>query len=302
VKRVGYIALFLFAVGVDTSDGIRSAVIRTGMGTIVVVTVTKARAYIAADSRTTFTDDDSLTNDRCKVIALGEDFLFASTGRTTLESVPDKSQYRWDSNDEARNVYGPLSRSWQRVNSRKAQVSGGNENRFVDAVADRWAEGSMWTMVEFLGIAKNDILQGDAQGGIVTGIFVGNDPDGRLTVTARTIRRIPGSRDFEWVRLIPTNFKTSITLRFGRTEIVQRLLQPTTTAEKREAHEFLQEIQKKPRDEQGWFRTFKLAQLTVQRHPNQREVGGEIDVAELARGRKVRWIQRKKACAEAVGY
>src|ERR1035437_1107224 len=127
-------------------------------GSIVVVAWSQKEVVIAADSRGTI--GNSYHDTECKVRALGDNLIFAATGRSRLGMDPG-----WDIYALAENQFDSLVRK-------------GTSDRLAEKLATVWGEG-VKKEFERIGVESVD---GIDTGYIATGMFADFEKNGELLI------------------------------------------------------------------------------------------------------------------------
>ena len=274
-------------------------------GTIVVISYSKQKVIVAADSRANF-GDGRYEDSYCKITALSDKLVFAATGIVGDSSYLLPEDLRFGAIEEARKAVVGIT-----LRPNPQDTSSVHTDAFFDAVGERWGSA----MAERFRRAAPERLQdwlkimslenNRTSAPFVIGIFAGLGTYGQIMVMSVHVdygrpqkdMRVPLAHyDLEWLDISELPEGMTITEAYGMPEIVQEINGGKTDFAKREMAALAELRQKTTPDEYDRLRAIRLVDLTIAFHPKHDFVGGKIDAAELLRGGKINWRQRKENC------
>lgn len=268
-------------------------------GTIVVVTYSKQKAILAADSRVNFGDgkyDDSY----CKVTALSDRILFTATGIVGDSSYLLPEDLRFSALEEAKRVFADVSKSpSSALRPPYEGIVGELATDWGLAMTARFNQASQVRLKEWLRRVSPS-----GERAFVIGIFAGQDSDGQVRVKAAHVTYREPKKDannlpiarFYMLSTESTSDDATITDAFGMPEVVQQINSGKVEVAASELGPLPGLSKATDPAQYDRLRTIKLVELTIAHHPKREFLGGKIDAAEIVRGGVVRWIQRKENC------
>jgi hypothetical protein len=271
-------------------------------GTIVVMSRSRQRVIIAADSRVNF-GEGRYEDTSCKITGLSDKLIFAATGIVGDSSYLLPGGLRFDARGEAQRVFLQYSQAPQ--NFLDLGAVGTIASNWGAAMAEHFraaAEASPASLQQWL---KRVELSHEPT--FVVGLFAGLEPDGEISVYSVNVEYAQsreGAAPSEPYLLtsmpVPDDLADDFSLLtpFGMAEIVNEIREGKSDRAKQEinARDFLRSTV----SAEAFARSqaIRLVDLTIAYHAKQDFVGGRIDAVELRRAGKVHWIQRKENCAE----
>jgi hypothetical protein len=268
------------------------------LGTIVVLSVSKEKVIVAADSRATLVRGGQIVgfaDTACKLLELNPKLLFAVTGMAaTRTMLPADVQF------DAAELAKQAARNFC-FDARWME-----KDRTVVEIAAKWG----WD-VDFR------IRRGVTQGWLrpigpmwLEGIFAGLEPNGEITVAVArltyqkprpgfvvpsaqlTIERLGPPRQYTWIEAYGLK-------KVAETYYSSRLTTDKTKSEWRRIHS--EQLRNPKRF--GPIIPTHLAELTIRQYEilsqqtgQPKLVNGPVDVAVLSRKKGVRWLRRKPNC------
>lgn len=248
-------------------------------GTVIIVGYSKDKVVVAADSRVTHSEGTS-DDDTCKIAVLSDNFIFAVAGIAAYRNVNP-----WNAVNEAKGAFSTVKTSpaddvgfvqrvglkWGRLVADKLENSIATDPRIASG-RPAWLP---LTIGHFVGVNSSDDLQ------LFTVVLMLSGENRVLIETA-----LPPM--LNEVTFIPTEvvgpfneFTAGQTVR-AKQEIEYQNTDMATDANKRHI-------------DVDALKAIRLVEFT-ESDPKSPTVGGPVDAAELRRGGKVEWIQRKSNC------
>lgn len=252
--------------------------------TVIIVGIDQQKAILAADSRAT-RGDGTYDDHYCKIIALGDDMLFAATGLLSNDSPGFPDDAKFQVYDSARKAYDEIKRATPESNVAFAPSS------FVGKVAFWW---SLKNGMKFISAAKISPWINQPGGGQITGVFVGTEGktvefDSRtLACTPQNIALNCEARFSQLV--VPKDIQF---IPFGTVDIGQLALAPESNESRR-----YRDSRAVNADRAGRQFAIRLAELTEDFSAYRSFVHGKIDAVEIRPGKKPYWIQQKTECRQ----
>jgi hypothetical protein len=269
------------------------------VGTVVVLSLSKEQAVLAADSRGGRIDLRSgkflgITDQRCKLVRLNSNTLFAATGQT-----------RTGTTIQSRIYYDAQLLAKAAVRNFAFDASGMRENETVIEIATKW----VWDIAFRIQRGTRSGTYKPPNTGLwLTGVFVGTETNGDISVAIasleyhkpRAMMDVPAVSLSIRVPVLPKDF-TWIEA-FGHKEVAEKYYSAKRVSSDT-AIEF-RRIRAEQLRNPSEFRpqvVVELAQLARDKETHafpegSQQVGGRIDVARLIRGGRVEWISRKRKC------
>jgi len=261
---------FIWPLLLTASGFALSATVETNSGTLVVFGFSKNKIVVAADSRGK-KDAGDYADDKCKIIALTNKFVFAANGMTGLWSevaVPYRP-IEMDANEEARHAFNSVRP---------------RSDHFLRNVAVLWGDNVTRIFKQALKVAGPTALGDDPN---LNGYFFGVAPDSGLVLYMENV----------YVRGKDVSFDSepqAIVL----TDMVQYALQGKTDLAKKETDRWKRQSAALPVNEDlDVLKVILWVQLTLDAHPDSNEIGGPIDSLTVTASRGVIWHKRKQECA-----
>ena len=133
-------------------------------------------------------------------------------------------------------------------------------------------------------------------------VFAGLDSNGDISISQ--LRIVPQRRPLFEVGLERiTPGQPPDPLRYGRTEIVDEMLEAKTARARAERQAQLKELGAIEVANQDAFKAVRLVDLTIaylqpDRPPDLRDAGGFVDILQVERKEGIHWVQNKTSCAE----
>lgn len=266
-----------------------SAWTQSEFGTIVVVFRSEDKIVMAADSRVNY-GDGIYDDNHCKIVALGNEIIFAATGIVGEFSSSLPQELRFSAGEEVRRVF---SNPWfdselLDFQGKVAQLA----SRWGAAMTNRFTRAAPRRLQHWLERMTGDIF--------IQGIFAGVEPDGHLSLVVTKVtygRPIAGlerrTATFHLERIVSDS---PFLQAFGGTEIFQEFTARSTGRAHREVIQLALDLERYPPELRDALRVIRLVDLTIAFHRRRDSVGGEIDAIEPLRDRTIRWIQRKPQC------
>ena len=269
------------------------------IGTIVVVSVSKEKVIVAADSRATRVRGGRIVgfaDSACKLLELNPKLLFAVTGMAATSTTLPADVY-FDAAELAKQAAGNF-----RYDTRWME-----KNRTVVEIAARWG----WD-VDFR------IRRGVTQGWLIPigpmwleGIFAGLEPNGEITLAVARLRYFkpragvvvpPVQLSIESLR--PPRQYTWVEA-YGLKNVAETYYSSRrTTDQTGPEHGRIRREQLRNPKRFAPMIPARLAELTIQYYEilsqqtgQPKLVNGPIDVAVLSRKKGVQWLRRKPNCA-----
>jgi hypothetical protein len=255
---------------------------------IIVIEHSQTGLAIAADSRQVDERTGALSDNACKLLALGAKLVFAAAGQSV--PVPEGSpvfgaEVQW-TYDEARIAF-------ERLQSQSASNP-------VEAVAKVWKESIQKVLEETFSKYPDSFVQMPQGGYLLKGVFAGLDAKGEISLMQVSVKpKRPPTIEMRIERIIPGERLAHLAL--GRTEIVTEFSDLRTERARVEAAQRERELATLDPVARVSRGATRLVDLTIgflqpERIPDQASVGGKIDSMELRRRGEIRWLQRSDAC------
>jgi hypothetical protein len=267
------------------------------VGTVIVLSVSKEQAILAADSRVgifSLRGKFKRTDDRyCKLVELTPSLMFAAAGNVKT-SGPANILY--DSQELAR----------QAARNFVFDPSSMKENETITGIAEKWAWDAAFRIRR--GVIRRFYSPPDS-GTWVIGVFAGTEPNGEISVAIATLgyhkkrvgMKVPEvsisisvpvpPKDVTWIEAYGYKAVTDKYVSNRRkTDETQTEHQRIRADQLRNPSEFPPRVVR------------RLIELTFEEDTTQYEngskkVGGRIDIARITRSGPVEWIARKQACS-----
>lgn len=242
-------------------------------GTVGVVYYTDDNIIFAADSHG-IDRDEGQENHECKILALGGQVLFFSSGI---------SQITFHDN------LGPLSNTLEARNAyQQTLASYGTARGHVGDIAAQWGS-NMKAQYNTMGPAA--VKQVDQSNQLPHGVFGGLDADGKLVLFWTHLTSDPGGAQFTTAAI---QCKIDNTCAFRSPDIPNEFLRKETPRAKEEAETWRPRKGSRPSD-RDILKTMRLVELTIRYSPPGL-VGGTIDAVQMNRDGSVHWFARKQNC------
>ena len=265
-------------------------------GTIVVISYSKQKVILAADSRANL-GDDRYEDSYCKVTALSNKLIFAATGIVGDNSYLLPEDLRFGAIEEARKA---------------AASTITNPDPFgygtVGAVATRWGQAMTVRFTKASKIRLDEWLKAinaTDERAFVIGIFAGLEPTGEVAVKCVHVdygepqkgHFVPIARyNLQFIDMSSIPDGITMIEAYGMPEVIQEIKAGKTQRAKEEAVAMAKLAKQLTPEEFDRARVIRLVDLTLAYHPKQKFVGGNIDALELLHSGRVNWIQRKNNC------
>jgi hypothetical protein len=271
-------------------------------GSIVVMSRSRQRVIIAADSRVNF-GGGKYEDTSCKITALSDKLIFAATGIVGDSSYLLPGGLRFDARGEANRVF--IQYSQAPANFLDLGTVGTIASNWGAAMAEHFraaAEASPASLEQWL---KRVELSHEPT--FVVGVFAGLEPDGEISVYSVNVEYAQsreGAAPSEPYLLtsmpVPDDLPGDVSLLtpFGMSEIVNEIREGKTDRAKQEIN--ARDLLQNTLSAEAFARSqaIRLVDLTIAYHAKQEFVGGRIDAVELRRAGKLHWLQRKENCPE----
>jgi hypothetical protein len=253
-----------------------SAQIKTG--SIVVVGFLKNKLVIAADSRGTYKTSRPKNDDQCKIAALSNHAVFASTGAIGYGSG---------------GIGDPVS-SWANVkeagNASDAVGVRTHGKERIEQIADAWVQiVSIDWFITYL--FHPEVLDAMEDNVLSIGFFATAE-DGEIFSTLRAI--VFDGTTFSGEQ---RQFTTGPFCAFGKVGVYNELMTPASDLAKSEAEHWTISPTLTQRLDWGTLRAIRIADLTAAYEPSG-DVGGHIDAVELWDNGSIHWVARKCQCPD----
>jgi hypothetical protein len=270
-------------------------------GTIVVLVTSKDKVALAADSRATL-GNGRHEDQFCKILALGNNLIFAATGVGVLSTPSLPANLRFDVRDELRLAYesppdprfpdsgftiGVINGWWERI-----------QYRFMNAV--RWLQQN--APEELAGLRDSNMPQDS----FVLGIFAGVEPSGDLITRAPVFKY--GKINRGWLKIdhdfpyltgmaTPRASDPMQEAAFSYNEVANRYIYGQTPEAQSERRSWNDMLIRNPAIGIGYV-AVRIVDLDIAFYPapGNRYIGGRIDAVVLKRGGGIEWVQRKEGC------
>ncbi len=253
------------------------------IGSVLIVLYSRDEIVMAADSRVVNEQTGQYRDDYCKIITPGDEFIYGATGITETAGAFD-----------AAGLIRRLFREEGRL----------REDGFVQGIATKWANAMEQNLARLPSSRlRQSAGEGQGAGALNCAMFAGVEPSGRLALARARLfyRGVSGdgnSRVAAEITLISLD-KPGINIAgCGDVDVLESIVPPRTAWAKSEVERW----QHFTGDAKAEI-AIRLAQFTIDRERPRRfgfqeivPVGGEIDAAEIAPKRPVKWIQRKANC------
>ncbi|MGO9403468.1 MAG: hypothetical protein ACLPVW_08365 [Terriglobales bacterium] len=260
-----------------------SAFAQVKSSTIIVLGESKHKIVIAADSRMS-EEDGSYRDDGCKIAALNNKFLFATSGRSFDIT---HGIVGWDATEQARTALALVLQA-----ERTTELT----HSFVMEIANEWATLIFNNVTahirpeEFVTMKQDQLF--------VDGTFITLEaPEPNIAYTA--FRRDGNTTKF-LTPMISTGHlpdKMAFTaIGSGYSTFIEFLNNTSPRAKKEQR--ITTRLAKRWEPEQADARmAIRLVDLVIKYSPEP-DVGGRVDAADLTVGQPVHWIQRKPNCKD----
>lgn len=266
-------------------------------GTIVVVSSSKHKVVMAADSRVNF-GDGRYEDSYCKIAALNDKLIFAATGIVGDNSYLLPEDLRFGATEEARKA----ARTFDVIPDFPVFSDQPRVHRIAtdwgQAMARRFNAASDIRLKHWL-----ELISKTGERAFVLGIFAGLERDGRVSVAVAHVDYGSPMKGFIVSPASSYLMYTDITdipetTSYGMPEIVHNISEGKTDFAKVEQSGIRELRRTLPPDKLDRYLVIRLVDLTIAFHPKQEFVGGKIDAIELREGGTVQWIQRKDTCPD----
>jgi|SRR5580692_10168789 hypothetical protein len=235
-------------------------------GTIVVLSITRDKAIVAADSREMNGTTNTVANDSdCKILALDKKAIFAFSGLRLCE-MRDSKRVIWDAQGVARDTYRHLAEQPKRVGESMG-------NKFIRA----WDKAMLQTMDFKLCNSTTG-----PHGEVMTAVFLDVDPLNGTEAYFDAISSENATVNDDIAQIEPNGLPMGT----GHTNILNEFLAGVTPRSKT-WHATIDKYSPERRVQ-------ALAQLT-RRFDTSGFVGGNIDMAVLTTN-GIQWVSTKKQC------
>ena len=255
------------------------------VGTIIVLLISKDKAYLAADSRVGH-ENGQFDDHGCKVIEVTPKLLFAAAGRVAFG--PHSS--RFSAEDEA----------YSAVRDAMSSDLGTLKNEPMLSLAADWG---MKVAMQFQTAYSNGLTVLASDGRfvpIVQGIFVSVDDSNSVKYAEAPVYYDPPRPGFRGmlfkshseVEEVPEGYLNIQD--YGQTGIVDEFKNLSTSRAREDRAAWLGEKRELLSSEYA----IHLVEKTIELNPDKFVVGGPIDVAEITPSNGVHWIRRKDECRQ----
>ena len=256
----------------------------TDLGTIIVLVISKDKAYLAADSRVGH-DNGQFDDHGCKVIQVTPKMLFAAAGRVAFG--PHSS--RFSAEDEA----------YAAVRDDMSSDLGTLMNEPMLIVAENWG---VKVAMQFQTAYSNGLTALASNGRfvpIVQGVFVSVDDSKGVKRAEAPVYYDPPDPGFTGMLFksqseteeVPEGVRIHA---YGQAGIVEEFANLSTPRAREDRAMWIG----KKRDLFSSEYAIHLVEKTIQLNLGRSVVGGPIDVAEITPTNGVHWIRRKDECRQ----
>ena len=262
-------------------------------GTLLVVSASKQKVILAADSRLTI-DDQKYVDTVCKIAVLNSRLVFSATGLAMDMDPALPEEARFNVFAIARNIASQYRFDSQSMSSRYESVN---------QIATMWGQQMSFRLQKGAPVRLPDWLRGQPTSDFfVKGIFIGMEENGELKVDVATIKYdkpregwiVPVARpmtemnelskEFTWIEAFGTNQIANEYLK-GKGEASSRI-----RTEQRKNPELFDE--KIPID----LIDLSIKDTRWNQYLGPKGIGGPIHAVEIKAGSGIRWIERKPNC------
>ena len=247
-------------------------------GTVIVVSQSKNRVIMAADSRVGLTNDGinihGVDDGKCKLASLDGNLIFGASG------LIGNSAMGWSAASIAMDTATAATPPTDRDKGRQILAA--------------WSESMIRRVVLDFTPEQIRTTARQNEGGLTTGILAGIGPEGTAWAQVSQIRyAVSDIRQLRYEIGSPISVKRQAFYFFGKTEIADEFNAGISDRSKREVAQWSRmRLGNTAFDE---FKARRLAELTIQLYPDKTAVGGPVDEVELD-SEGSRWITLKKNC------
>jgi len=252
-------------------------------GTIIVVGWSEHKVVIASDSRGR-EENGSYRDDSCKIVALNDKFLFASSGRPRDVTG---GIVGWDAAEQAKTALTTILK----------QAEGGtdSDSYFAKKVADVWRNLMIKNINDH--IRRQEVARLKPKQIYVDGLFIAGGPVQSRVAYAVIARNNDNAAFFLPELRVPSELsdKTTFNATGGESAIFLEFLNDTSDRAKKERL-ITDRLSKKWTPQEADARmAIRLVDLVIKYGPPS-DVGPPVDAAQLSVGHTIHWIQRKENC------
>jgi hypothetical protein len=284
-RQVKFIWLFLLT---GTSFAL-SATLVTKSGTIVIFGLSQNEIVVAADSRGNAGKNNPGKYDdhECKIIALSDKFVFAFSGMGDFSGptgTHPSDIIEMHVGEQAKIAFNSTPN---------------NTPDFLARVGFNWARNVQSIFRNAIAKAGPDeIFGGSPEGPVTNGYFFGLSPNGILVFYEQIIYRQGNDVVFDG-RTHSAILTDEMTYNgSGITDITGELLTNKTRWAKKESTDWERKSLKLPKADRDVLKAVRWVQLTIDRHPGSREIGGPIDSLTFTPTKGVHWHSQKCECRD----
>jgi hypothetical protein len=261
-----------------------TALAQIEFGTLILLDSSPDEIVVAADSRA-YSASTQFDN-RCKITALGNQVIFAASGKTALPSAD--ARIEWDSHTIARDIFRRLraKKTNQPMPMRLAKAWGRQVQKKLELDIQRDRK-------ETLSGVKDDLL--------TSALFAGFDQNAPYIVTGFiTYGRAPNGSMYTHFSIGAVS-RRAAAVQLGKTDIATELFAQKTER----AIQWRKSLRIENADDRIAIPVISALQFSIENYPpidlGGRMVpalGGPIDAVRLTRTQGIQWIQRKPNCPE----
>jgi len=247
-------------------------------GTIVVVKISKDQAVVAADTLELGT---TRTEDTCKITALGEQIIFASTGKFGFDVSNLWTTISWDAHKEAERAFA--RRGWPSW--------GRNDKEPIVRMAWHWVTDASMTFQVAAERKPSVVEPRELDGAIVQGLFLGTGQSGDFVMArARLVVEASGPSPIfkPEVKEQPTQNGLLV---YGATAIFEEIY----NRGKAERESWEAKLLTEEPERRDLLTAIHLVDLAI-RHDKSGTIGGKVDAVVLRRGGRIEWVQGGDRC------